>query len=355
MRRQRTGFTLIELLVVIAIIAVLIALLLPAVQAAREAARRTQCRNNLKQIGLAFHNYHDVHQCFPMGVMGVYYGSPNSADGRQFSWGCYLLPYMDQGSLYAKLAFSEQAVLSLPLSSVNSNEVLFSTTLPTFICPTDSRPAFDKSEFGYWDKLAVASYVGNYGVNGSVPAPGGRRNLSWGTSVFRVSAWGNGWNNGQGPADENHRGVGPLGVNSSTRMRDVMDGSTNTVFVGERHGFVSTDPWVHSTRVRTFWGVCFQVSDSLSSAYSRPNECKCGDTSNPPAQCTGLMSSYHSNGIQVLMMDGSVRFISDNINSGNPDAWDALPDFSDAGARRATYGVWQSICDMSEGNVVGDF
>ena len=92
----------------------------------------------------------------------------------------------------------------------------------------------------------------------------------------------------------------------------------------------------------------------MSSAYFRPNECRMVNQITGK-WCYHQMSSYHSNGIQVLMMDGSVRFISDNINSGNPAAWDALPDFSDASARRATYGVWQSICDMSEGNVVGDF
>lgn len=95
---MRRGFTLIELLVVIAIIAVLIALLLPAVQQAREAARRTQCKNNLKQIGLALHNYHDAHDCFPPGQIRGWNGSFDSGNG--FAWGALILPFMDQANLY---------------------------------------------------------------------------------------------------------------------------------------------------------------------------------------------------------------------------------------------------------------
>ena len=358
MRRQRTGFTLIELLVVIAIIAVLIALLLPAVQAAREAARRTQCRNNLKQIGLAFHNYHDVHQCFPMGSMGIDFGNAGETDRRQFSWGIYLLPMLDQGSLYGRLNFSEPALLISP-GSANSNELLLSATLSAYLCPSDLRPTsdFDDRVPGFigWVDLASSSYVGNAGVNGYNPNPGGNRNLIWPLDVAKLAGRGNGWNNGYGPADENQRGVGPIGVNTSTRMHHVLDGTSNTVFVGERHGFKTSNNILHDRQVRTFWGYCHNVGYTMSSAYFRPNECKVGVDPSPNPYCRGLMSSYHSNGIQVLMMDGSVRFISDNINSGNPAAWDALSDFSDAGARRATYGVWQSICDMSEGNVVGDF
>src|SRR5271156_6169116 len=108
LRFRRKGFTLIELLVVIAIIAVLIALLLPAVQQAREAARRTQCKNNLKQMGLAMYNYLDVYQSFPPGYLGYSAGNGGSCStldnyaqrGQGWGWGCYLLPYLDQGNLY---------------------------------------------------------------------------------------------------------------------------------------------------------------------------------------------------------------------------------------------------------------
>jgi prepilin-type N-terminal cleavage/methylation domain-containing protein/prepilin-type processing-associated H-X9-DG protein len=361
MRRQRTGFTLIELLVVIAIIAVLIALLLPAVQAAREAARRTQCRNNLKQIGLAFHNYHDVHQCFPMGSMGIDRGNGGTIDWRGFSWGTYLLPMLEQTALYSQLDFAVPAVIRGPVGATNKNEGLLSAVVSSFMCPSDLRPSTDVDDrvagggFSAWSSLGASSYVGNYGVNGFVLAPGGDRNLDWVVDIRPLSARGNSWNNGFGPANENHRGVGPIGVNTSTRIHHVIDGTSNTVFVGERHGFSTPNNILFEVHSRTLWGYCDTVHHTMSSAYFRPNQCKVGVDPSPNPYCHGLMSSYHSNGIQALMMDGSVRFVSDNINSGNPAAWDALPDFSDASARRATYGVWQSICDMSEGNVVGDF
>ena len=361
MHRHRVrGFTIVELLVVIAIIAVLIALLLPAVQSAREAARRTQCRNNLKQIGLAFHNYHDVHQSFPMGVLGLDMGNGILKDWRQFAWGVYLLPMLEQASLYAKLNFSEPAVLTQPLGATNNNELLLATVQPQFLCPSDLRPTTDFDDRGGgtsfvgWVNLAASSYVGVYGVNGYVPAPGGNKNLNWPTGIIPLPAFGSSWNSG--PADTNHRGVGAMGVNSSTRIRDVVDGTSNTVFVGERHGFKTSAITLNNFHVRTFWGYCQSVNHSMSSAYFRPNECKLGVDPFPRPYCRGLMSSYHSSGgITVLMMDGSVRFISDNIDSGNPVNWDALPDFSDARARAATYGVWQSLCDMSEGNPIGEF
>lgn len=359
-RNSRQGFTLIELLVVIAIIAVLIALLLPAVQAAREAARRTQCRNNLKQIGLAFHNYHDIHQCFPMGSMGHDTGKQNLVDDiRGFSWSVYLLPMLDQSGLYTSLDFSLPGV-SLAVPNVTTpNEAFLSRSMLGFLCPSDIRPTADQYEspvdyFGGWDRLAAGSYVGNYGVNGFIPYPGGSKNRRWPQEVSGQAGMGAGFG-GLGAGEWNHRGVGPIGVNSSTRLRDVTDGTSTTVLVGERHGFQSTNEELYDAHSRTLWGFCFIVGHTMSSAYYRPNQCRLREDPGIGNYCYHQMSSYHSSGIQVLLMDGSVRFISDNINSGNPASWDALPEFSDAGARRATYGVWQSICDMSEGNVVGDF
>lgn len=134
---QRRGFTLIELLVVISIIAILIALLLPAVQQAREAARRTQCKNNLKQIGLALHNYHDVARAFPPGWIAVDdTGSPSAHEGTSgVGWAAMILPYLEQGNIYS------QFNASLPLTDP-ANAAFLRNQIPGYKCPSDPQPEF---------------------------------------------------------------------------------------------------------------------------------------------------------------------------------------------------------------------
>lgn len=249
---------------------------------------------------------------------------------------------------------------------MNENEKLMGTVLPGFLCPTDPRPVSDTHVFlrdlmgtdlsKYWTGIAASSYVGNYGVNGTVPEVVTMRNLPWGP-----------WIAGQIPFENppsiknqsNHIGFGPLGVNSSTRFRDVVDGMSNTVLIGERHGLdlqPSSTSWNYNFHYRAFWGMAFSIGHVLSSGYYRPNACPIGV--NVPTRndlCVHQMSSTHTGGITVVLLDGSVRFISNSIDSGQIANIDALPDFSDASARAATYSVWQSLCDMSEGNVIGEF
>lgn len=184
--RKPRGFTLIELLVVIAIIAILIALLLPAVQQAREAARRTQCKKNLKQLGLGLHNYHDVHRCFPFGHEGT---------TKSFSAFSMLLPYLEQANVYNQIDFN------VPVSHAN-NAVPLLTELPAFRCPSD---------------LANA-----------LPAIGGA------TNYFANKGAGVLWGHPTGPNAIFQPQNGVMYNGSKVRMADITDGSSNTAAMCER-------------------------------------------------------------------------------------------------------------------------
>lgn len=341
-KRQR-GFTLIELLVVIAIIAVLIALLLPAVQQVREAARRTQCKNNLKQFGLALHNYHDVHRCFPMGYLGRDVRVISNNNNRQFGWGAYLLPYIEQNALYAQIDFSEPAIMhSFQTPSINENEKLFRSQLPGFLCPSDTRRPVETDNIPFitephYEDMAASSYVANFGTNGFLP---GRPNIRW--SEHRNLG------------GDNASGVGPFGINSRTKIRDFVDGTSNTVMLGEKEGGndnrVVENKQIFYNVKRAFWGVIVEKTSVLSSGYHRPNRPVSYD-----GKYRGPFSSLHSGGVQVCMADGSVRFVSDNIDSAAEDDLNAIPDIRNTGQRAAVYGTWQALCDMNDGMVIGEF
>lgn len=228
-RNHRAGFTLIELLVVIAIIAILIALLLPAVQQAREAARRSSCKNNLKQIGLALHNYHDTYNMFPMGG---YRGNTNE---ESWGWGAYLLPQLEQQTL-----FDQIQVNNLRLTQVMADPNLrtfTATPLTVFICPSDT------------------------GRNGIMDGP--RLNSSSGRHFNGLSGVGTGFRVGKsnyigvcGYGDvsrfdgQTRRPDGILYLNSSIRFRDITDGTSNTFAVGERDYFCHQGAWVGNRNPR---------------------------------------------------------------------------------------------------------
>jgi type II secretory pathway pseudopilin PulG len=184
--------------VVIAIIAILIAQLLPAVQQAREAARRTQCKNNLKQIGLAMHNYHDLHKTFPPGWVRQ---TDNAAN---WSWMVYLLPMLEQGNLYAQLEVGDPLSLGQALEGVN-NVRLMQTPVPGFRCPSDTAPDLN-------DKHPLQSESGNH--------------LPVAISNFVGAAGGLDWNFGEV--------TGTFGMNTSVAIKDITDGTSNTLVVGER-------------------------------------------------------------------------------------------------------------------------
>ncbi|MDQ3331529.1 MAG: DUF1559 domain-containing protein, partial [Planctomycetota bacterium] len=214
MLKKRCGFTLIELLVVIAIIAVLISLLLPAVQQAREAARSAQCRNNLKQLGLAFHNYHDTHGVFPPSyVADVFHPQrdPQTFDGPQgWAWGAMLLPQLEQGNVTGRFDWNRPA-----WDPVNAE--LAKTSIPTFLCP---------SAAGNDGPMQVKDAGGN------VLAELGRSNYV--ANVGQAEPWG-GDASGNPILNWSTVADGPLFRNGRIGARDVTDGLSNTVFLGEHH------------------------------------------------------------------------------------------------------------------------
>jgi prepilin-type N-terminal cleavage/methylation domain-containing protein len=295
---RRSGFTLIELLVVIAIIAVLIALLLPAVQQAREAARRTQCKNNLKQLGLAIHNYHDNNNMFPMSFTTT---ANYNTTHRWFSWYARSLPFIDQAPLYNTIDFSSPmaAVITDPLPtpySVNTQAAM--TLIPGSICPSDASSQGgrlnNRADLTSNDFLAVMSYK---------MVAGG--NWGWGTFIYSAPSGRNANNtngldagNGFGCRNE-ASGTGRVFV---TNIRDITDGTSNTFAVGEAlAGGSNWTSW--------FYGNHTTATCAIPLNHAFRNNVPATDWTNNYS-----FNSRHTGGGQFLMADGTVRFVSENID-----------------------------------------
>ena len=349
-RHAHKGFTLIELLVVIAIIAILIALLLPAVQQAREAARRIECKNKLKQFGLALHNYHDVHLCFPPGVMGGdtrLYGSASDSV-RGFGWGAYILPQVEEKAVYAAVDFNMPVFAYTPITATNSNEnFLVSFHLSKFLCPTDIRPTQDHS-VRRAPGIGASSYVANFGVNGFTR---NRANVSW-HEIGRFGAYVNSIRPNDLP---NSASNGPFHVNSDTRLRHITDGSSNVMLLSERQGNLpeGTQGASNNFPSQAIWAGGNRYH-AMGSGLITINKCSVDSSPFELNSCVGAFSSLHSGGINACLADGSVRFISENIDSASEAEIDAIPSMRGA-ARRSVYGIWQAICDINDGKVIGEF
>ena len=204
--RQRCGFTLVELLVVIAIIAILVALLLPAVQAAREAARRSQCLNNLKQAGIALHNYHTTHQVFPPATVKRFNSSPHHSWSNQLSWLARILPYMEQEQMFDVIDFEwERTAQHIAPHSVPPNDLIKRTVVPIYRCPSDSSFNRDPYEPGHiMASQAPTNYVACIGMSDQTTT---------GNSAVDTG--------------------GVLYVNSFTRVAHIVDGTSNTMVASE--------------------------------------------------------------------------------------------------------------------------
>ena len=280
---RRRGFTLIELLVVIAIIATLVALLLPAVQQARESARRTQCRSNLKQIGLALMGYHDGYQAFPPGWIGDAPGTADDVEGPNgWGWGAMLLSYLEQGNLSKKIDFQQY------LTHTNNNSWR-TTVLPVFRCPSDSTeetwqvPSEADPDVNIAE-VASGNYIAAFGSDDIE----GCEDDSGGAPGHLVG------NSGQ------CRSNGTFYHNSRTRIADILDGTSNTIIAGERSARIGKSTWT---------GVVPGGEEAIARIL--------GTADHTPNHENGHIddfSSAHSGGAHFVLGDGSVRFVSDGID-----------------------------------------
>jgi prepilin-type N-terminal cleavage/methylation domain-containing protein len=343
--RRRRGFTLIELLVVIAIIGILVSLLLPAVQQAREAARRTQCKNNLKQLGLALHNYESTFKCFPMANAQNYV-----ANVQGFSPQARLLPYVEQTNLQNLLDFTQPAFTGPWNNLVPNPQFLaaFAMPLPLMLCPSDSAPTQNVGSAG-------AIYGGTNYMMSTGSGTGTNYDIRW-------------------PTD------GVIYENSSTRFSDIRDGASNTVFMSESirsigadmtlpagttpqwpyqytlngstgvnsglqpvqglapsggawSGFANASGVIANPDLSVVWptmtgwrgassaalrgrGLSWAAAgamNTLTNGYTTPNS-RIPDV---VTHFTGFFGprSFHTGGASALLGDGSVRFLSDSINA----------------------------------------
>lgn len=293
-RNLRPGFTLIELLVVIAIIAVLIALLLPAVQQAREAARRSQCKNNMKQIGLAFHNYHDSLNCFPVNFAVRGSGGGQAIVDTGHSWLTMCLPYIDQAALYNSINHNG------PLAGNAANIAAANTIIQVFLCPSDSGNG--NGRLGNRSDYNV-NPPGTWGVTNYKACAGS--NWAWGLAAWNPVSSPGGKNSGS--TDGLNMGNGILcsnqqNTNGPTRMRDLTDGTTNTFAVGEALPAWTQWNWWYNPNAST--ATCAMP---LNAVIKRPRNV--GDWPNNYS-----FASMHVGGGHFVLGDGSVRFISENID-----------------------------------------
>lgn len=307
------GFTLVELLVVIAIIGILVGLLLPAVQAAREAARRMQCSNNLKQMGLAMHNYHDAHKVFPPGLV-VQNADPqwtaagNDLHVESWAWGSFLLPYIEQSALYNQMGVGQGQLLQ----TIASTTTLALTPLSVYRCPSDAGPAV-RAPSGGFAEWATSNYK----------ACTGHRRDALTIAVNTEARSGMFWQN------------------SKNGIRDMSDGTSNTILIGEiafQRGPLQPRAGVWVGSLRAMGGN--SAKDVFANGRGAINH-----SNTVFNELAESFSSLHVGGAQFVLGDGSVHFISENIEyiTNGPNNTSPID---------STY---ERLTGRADGQVVGEF
>lgn len=365
-QHTRLGFTLIELLVVIAIIAVLVALLLPAVQQAREAARRSQCKNNLKQIGLALHNYHDTYNVFPSAHGGSNdgTGNGNTSNNGRLSGIVMLLPQMDQAALWNQISSTLKTTARTynPMGPAPWNwdspiYPPYTVQLSVLRCPSDKYSGWNNYPYG------KTNYAFNFGdtVTQNTAMP-----FSWWTPEPR----------------------GMFYYNSKLGLSDVRDGASNTLALAEMalsqdkntiygneaisggsatsplacKNMVGSNKQYLSSNTQDIRGSDWADGGIQFSGFTTilpPNSPSCMTDGNNWDPAIVSATSRHPGGAHALLCDGSVRFISENISAGNPASPDVYAATGQTGAGSSTlaspYGIWGALGTRQAGETVGDF
>ncbi len=373
-RRRNGGFTLVELLVVIAIIGILVALLLPAVQAAREAARRAKCQNNLKNLGLAMHNYHDAHKTFPPAITQRRSNEDPGTDGRLYAnWAILILPYIEEQALFDSFDIDMNVTAPARISDGagpgEGNWDERGTELEVMLCPSDEGQGqrFTGSVTPTAVEGAGNWARGNYGYNGFQFWP-----KSWG-DTGNFAPYFDDWNSGVG------------GVNTSNSIAKITDGTSKTIMLGEmrvglsprdRRGVWAMGMCGSSVHCRHIWN-----------GVNSPNDCSGGgddmvgfadviadvgiprlqqECMRPAVGATGksaqsTVRSVHPGGVFVAMADGSVRFISDYVDTG------AMPNANNSTGAKisaetpgnptdpSVFRIWQRLNIARDGYEVGEF
>ena len=321
----------------IAIIAILIALLLPAVQQAREAARRSQCKNNLKQIGLALHNYHDVFNMFPACVYSAG-ASPSGAIVTNATGWIMLLPYIDQATLYNQYDFNNATgiyggesncpdaalyptsgggskYLAGTDAGIQANVALGAAIIPAFYCPSDPGRKLHQSSCHSDTAMSPRPYVARSNYEFSVESPFASQ---WATSNTATRAM--------------------FGTNSTSNVRDVLDGTSNTAAVVEstleleQHNWKawSTSGW--STAGASIQNTARPLNQRGCCSWSAP-PFSTASTSNAKLSDGGFAGSLHAGGLQIVMGDGAVRFLNDTVD----------------------YSVRRDLSRIADGNILSEF
>jgi prepilin-type N-terminal cleavage/methylation domain-containing protein len=285
MKRTRRGFTLVELLVVIAIIGMLVALLLPAIQAARESARKSSCRNNLRQVGVAMHNYESARGKLPPGYQ---YAAGNQGNALGYSWGAMLLPFMELQSMYDKFDFKR------PIYD-NINTAVREVHIPTLLCPTDDVSPSGFVEMGT-ERYAMACYVANFGIP-DLDEDQEQENPAPLDPFQRKGPW------------------GPFYRKSQTKLREITDGLSHTLMVGERQNGPFRTAGSHGVHIEyeTTWAGAVRDIDDNTDDHGHMVLFQTGHTPNHADSDDRDVSASHSGEALFLLCDGSVHSVPEDI------------------------------------------